>query len=49
MSDLKFYRFPLNSQAIYEDLGIYKDLSGDIKLNFSEGFQDYPSNTGIDV
>ena len=46
---LKFYRFPLNNQAIYEDLGLYKDLTGDMKFNFSQGFQDYPNETGTDV
>ena len=49
ISDLKFYNFPLNGQAIYEDLGVYHDLTGDIKFNFSEGFKDYPSETGVDV
>lgn len=42
IGELKFYRYPLSLKAVYDDLGRYNDGPGNPKLNFSNGYINYP-------
>ena len=42
IGSLKFYRFPLNKEVIYEELGIFNDNPGDARIKFQSGYYNFP-------
>ena len=46
VGSLKIFRFPLNKEVIYNELGTFNDNPGDARIEFQSGYYNFPGYYG---